>query len=125
MCRDSGCLQSAAQCPQVVREKLVKEIGLGRIAGPFSARPLPQLQCSPIGLVPKQDPGTYHLIHHLSYLVGCSVNDFIERDKCVVHYASFDSAVDLVMKVGNGVWLAKSDIKSAFRLLPVHPADYE
>ena len=26
---------------------------LGRIAGPFAARSLPNLQCSPIGLVPK------------------------------------------------------------------------
>ena len=24
-----------------------------------------------------------------------------------------------------GAWLAKSDIKSAFRLLPVSPSDYE
>ena len=29
------------------------------------------------------------------------------------------------MQGGKGAWLAKSDIKSAFRLLPVHPSDYE
>ena len=44
---------------------------------------------------------------------------------CTVHYASFDKAVELVVKAGTSVWLAKADIKSAFRLLPVSPLDYE
>ena len=44
---------------------------------------------------------------------------------CTVHYKSFDKAVELVMKAGTPVWLAKADIKSAFRLLPVSPLDYE
>ena len=122
VCRDSVCLPSAAQRPHVVREKLSKEFRLGRIAGPFAACPLPLLQCSPIGLVPKHEPGAFH---HLSHPSGRSINDFIPRDRCVVHYASFDTAVDLVMRAGVGAWLAKSDIKSAFRLLPVHPEDYE
>lgn len=126
VCRDSVCLPSAAQHPQIVREKLAKEISLGRIAGPFATRPLPNLQCSPIGLVPKQEPGAFRLIHNLSHpKIGGSINDFIPRDQCVVHYASFDTAVELVMRAGKGAWLAKSDIKSAFRLLPVHPEDYE
>ena len=40
-------------------------------------------------------------------------------------YASFDTAVDLALSVDSVAWLAKSDIKSAFRLLPVSPDDYE
>ena len=31
----------------------------------------------------------------------------------------------MVVSLGPQAWLAKSDIKSAFRLLPVAPADYE
>ena len=65
------------------------------------------------------------MIHHLSYPEGHSINDFIEGKLCAVHYASFDSAVDLVVQVGGRAWLAKTDVKSAFRLLPVSPADYE
>ncbi len=42
-----------------------------------------------------------------------------------MHYASFDKAVELVVEAGPGVWLAKADIKSTFRLLPVTPLDYE
>ena len=42
-----------------------------------------------------------------------------------MHYASFDKAVSIAVSAGRGAWLAKSDIKSAFRLLPVSPEDYE
>ena len=49
----------------------------------------------------------------------------IDEKLCAVHYASFDSAVDLVVRAGVDAWLAKTDIKSAFRLLPVSPTDYE
>lgn len=123
--RDSVCLTSAAAQPAVVVRKLATEIASGRIAGPFVSRPLASLQCSPIGLVPKREPNTFRLIHHLSFPAGQSINDFISRDLCSVHYASFDKAVKLTIKGGHGAWLAKADIKSAFRLLPVAPVDYE
>ena len=123
----SCCLNpSSPTClPDITLTKLQKEIDLGRIAGPFANRPFPSLQCSPIGLVPKHEPNEFRLIQHLSFPQGQSINDFISKDSCSVNYASFDSAVDLVMASGPGGWLAKSDIKSAFRLLPVSPLDYE
>ena len=74
--RDSVCLTSAAAQPAVVVRKLATEIALGRIAGPFVSRPLASLQCSPIGLVPKREPNTFRLIHHLSFPAGQSINDF-------------------------------------------------
>jgi hypothetical protein len=49
-----------------LEQKLIKELKLGRIAGPFSYRPLENLRISPIGLVPKKYRGvdveyiTYH-----------------------------------------------------------------
>ena len=46
-------------------------------------------------------------------------------EQCQVHYASFDKAVSMTVNVGRGAWLAKSVIRSAFRLLPVSPDDYE
>ena len=124
--RDSDCLASAKEHPQIARDKIIREISLGRVAGPFSIPPFPNLQCSPIGLVPKRQPNSFRLIHHLSFPEGKSINDFIDPELCTVHYASFDTAVDLVRGFGpGGAWLAKTDIKSAFRLLPVAPADYE
>ena len=85
-----------------VMEKLNKEIKLGRIVGPFSSKPLPNLIVSPIGLVPKAEEGKYRLIQHLSYPEGESINDGIDRSYCTVHYASFDEAVKLVVDVGKG-----------------------
>jgi hypothetical protein len=104
---------------------LDKEIKLKRIAGPFNEMPLPQLMISPIGLVPKTEPGKFRLIQHLSYPEGESINDGIDPKVCEVKYNSFDVAVQLVVEVGRGAVMAKADIQSAFRLLPVHPSDFQ
>lgn len=73
-------LSSVRLRPEVVSEKLRKEVSLGRMAGPFSFLPVPGLIFSPLGLVPKKDPGQFRLIHHLSYPEGGSVNDGIDSD---------------------------------------------
>ncbi|XP_041428581.1 uncharacterized protein LOC121396972 [Xenopus laevis] len=61
------------------------------------------------------------MIHHLSFPAGNSVNDGIDPELCTVSYASFDQAIEIIKKCGKGALLAKSDIESAFRLLPIHP----
>ena len=107
--REAPCLKSAIENPDIVKQKLDKELKLGRIAGPFSQRPLPNLQCSPLGLVPKKQ---FRLIHHLSYPEGASINDFIDEKLCKVKYASFDDACDMIAKlnVTGEVFMAKLDI---------------
>ena len=117
-------LKSIFEHPEAVRKKVEAELQLGRFAGPFFAPPLPNFICSPLGVVPKKDPGSFRLIHHLSHPHGLSVNDGIDRELCKVSYASFDYAISLVQKVGPTAYLAKADIKSAFRLLPIHPSDF-
>ena len=109
----------------IVEQKIKKELDEGRIGGPFVARPFVNLRVSPIGLVPKKAPNEYRMIHHLSYPEGSSVNDFIDPKLCSVQYTSFDAAVEIVQELGQGCLLGKSDIKSAFRLLPVNPDDFE
>lgn len=123
--RDSDNLKSATEDPQMVIQKLDKEINLGRIAGPFKDRPINNLIVSPVGLVPKAEPGKFRLIHHLSYPHGGSINDGIDREVCAVQYTSFDEAVNLVIQMGKGALMAKADIESAFRLLPINPGDFQ
>lgn len=65
--------------------------------------------------------GGFRLIHHLSFPRGASVNDGIDPDLCSVVYMSFDATVGWVHKIGRGALLTKTDIESAFGLLPVHP----
>lgn len=122
---DSKNLKSADIKPDVVRQKIETEVEAGRVAGPFDYRPLQTLRVSPLGLVPKHDPGQFRLIHHLSYPSGDSVNDYIDPELCSVQYTSFDEAVHMVQDLGRGCLLGKSDIKSAFRLLPVSPLDFD
>lgn len=117
-------LVSARSRPEVVFEKLSKEVVLGRMAGPFVELPIPELRISPLGVVPKKEANKFRLIHHLSYPAGRSVNDGIDSSLCKVLYTSFDKALVWVRRCGRGALLAKTDIESAFRLLPVHPDSF-
>ncbi|KAM3912164.1 uncharacterized protein RB166_020655 [Leptodactylus fuscus] len=120
----SRSLKSARDLPSVLRDKICKEVSLGSIVGPFSSPPFHNLRVSPLGIVPKKESGKFRLIHHLSHPKGFSVNDGISRSLASVSYVSFDRAVSLLRVAGPGALMAKSDIESAFRLLPVHPECY-
>jgi len=41
-----------------------------------------------------------------------------------VKYASVRDAVKLLKRLREGCFMAKTDMKSAFRIIPIHPADY-
>lgn len=122
--RQANNLQSANQHPAIVKQKITKELSLQRIGGPFKEPPFPTLQISPIGLVPKKD-GDYRLIHHLSYPDQDSINYYLNPLACSVHYSSIDDAAAIIASLGQNALLAKSDIKSAFRLLPVAISDFD
>lgn len=117
-------LVSASQNPSALQEKIQKEIELGRIMGPFKKLPLSNMRISPIGLVPKHDGG-WRMIMHLSHPPGNSVNDYIDPVMCSVQYTSFDKVVEMVAELGKGAYLGKMDIRSAFRLLPIFPGDFD
>ena len=65
------------------------------------------------------------MIHHLSFPYGGSVNDPIPPEFCSVQYATVDDAVQIIKRLGRGCALAKTDVRSAFRIIPVHPFDYQ
>lgn len=117
-------LKSARENPEVLRDKVGKEVALGRMFGPFTSLPFSNFRVSPLGVVPKKEVGKFRLIHHLSHPKGFSVNDGISKEDATVSYVSFDRAVMLVRQSGPGALMAKSDVESAFRLLPVHPECY-
>ncbi|XP_053105446.1 uncharacterized protein LOC128324664 isoform X1 [Hemicordylus capensis] len=118
-------LRSVKGLEQVVRAKIDKEVQEGRVLGPFPHPPLPSFRVSPLGVVPKKAKGEYRLIHHLSFPAGGSVNDAIPHQLCSVKYTTFEAAVEMVREQGKGALMGKCDIKSAFRLLPVHPDDFD
>ena len=109
--------------------KLVKEINLKRVAGPSKEIPFTNFIQNPAGLVPKMTesakPGDNTcLIFHLSWPENSSPNYYTPREKCTVKYKDLDRAVKLCMDLGKGCYLAKSDMKSAFRNLPIRKEDW-
>lgn len=59
-------LLSAQQHPDVIDHYLAKEVLAQRVAGPFVHCPFPNFRVSPIGVVPKKNPGEFRFIQHLS-----------------------------------------------------------
>ena len=121
---DSKNLKSVLQFPDAAKEKIISEVKLGRIAGPFLNKPISNLRISPIGIVPKSG-GSWRLITHLSYPENNSVNHFIDPYDCSVAYTSLDQVLQEVARLGRGTHLAKMDIKSAFRLMIINPGDFD
>lgn len=117
-------LLSALQNPAAVETKLKKELDAHRLAGPFEFPPFAVFRISPLGVVPKKTPGEFRLIHHLSFPKGSSVNDGIPCEHTSVSYATVEDAIGFIRAAGSGCFLAKTDIKKAFRIIPIHPQEY-
>ena len=125
--RFSKNLPTAFANPDIVSSNLATEVSLGRMAGPFDTPPFRNLQVSPIGLVPKKNSNKFRTIFHLSYPKSgsTSINHSISKDEFSLQYVTIDDAIRGIRQFGPGCLMAKSDIESAFRLIPIHPDDYE
>jgi hypothetical protein len=125
--RFANNLPAALANPSVVSTNLEKEISLGRVDGPFDSPPFCNLQVSPIGIVPKKNSNKFRLIFHLSFPRSAmtSINSAISKDDFSLQYVTIDDAIAGIKHFGPGCFLAKTDIESAFRLIPVHPEVYE
>ena len=120
-------MHSASEHPEVVQAYLEKECALGRMLAPFSSaeqRDLPPCHINRFGVIPKgRNTGKWRLITDLSYPAGQSVNDGIDPDLCRLRYTTVDHVAEVVASYPPGALLAKVDVESAYRLVPVHPVD--
>ena len=116
-------LPTAYQQPDVIDTTLQRECEAGRILGPFISQPLPNFCSSGLGLIPKHDGG-WRIIYHLSAPRGSSINDYIDSSLYSLSYCSIDDAYRIINKLGPGALLSKIDLKDAFHLIPVRPADW-
>ena len=116
-------MQSARDHPEVISVYLADECEKGRVLGPFQPGEVPGVQTSRFGVIPKKGHNKWRLILDLSSPKGRSVNDGIQADLCSLSYVSVDDAARAIAKAGRGALLAKVDVKSAYRLVPVHPED--
>lgn len=117
-------MQSASDHSQVIDEYLRNECATQRIAGPYPISQVPEVHISRFGVIPKKSqPGKWRLIVDLSHPKGGSVNDGIDPTLCSLTYTSVDEAANTIKELGRDAQLAKLDIQSAYRIVPVHPAD--
>ena len=117
-------LQSAKENPSVVDRYLVDEWSSKNIAGPFNPDQLKGLVHNRFGVIPKpHKPGKWRLIVDLSHPKGRSINDHISEADSSMEYSSVNDAARIITHLGRHTQMAKIDIASAFRIIPVHPQD--
>ena len=116
-------MPSARERPEVVSGYLAEECSQGRVLGPLEPAMFPQVHTSRFGVIPKGSSGKWRLILDMSSPEGRSVNDGINEALCSLTYVGVEDAVKGIKERGKGALLAKVDIKSAYRNIPVHPDD--
>ena len=116
-------MKSPMEQPQVVSEYLQWECAAGRVLGPFMVDELSMsdMVVSHFGVIPKSSAGNWHLIVDLSYTERVSG---VDSGVCSLQYSRVGVATEKVLKQGPGLFMAKIDIKSAYRTVPVHPQDW-
>jgi hypothetical protein len=121
--RESRNLTASAAEDAAIATDLVTEVALHHIAGPYEQAPFDHYVCSPLKTVPKKgNAEKFRIIHHLSYPHGRSINSFTADWPCSL--AGFDHAIRIVRQLGQSCYLAKVDVKAAYRCIPVRPADW-
>ena len=76
----------------------------------------------PLALSPKRRD-SWRLIVDLSSPKGKSINDGISEELASLSYVTIDEVINKILQVGQGTTMAKTDVKSAFRIVPIHPGD--
>ena len=114
--------------------KIMKEVKNKRYAGPFEEIPFNNYAQSPIGLVPEDGGAQTRLIFHLSYEFpngNKSINQLTSREYCSVRYNDIDHAMKNCIyfinkfkdvshySVAKTLFLGKTDLKRAFRQVPL------
>ena len=123
--------------PTDMWNKIMKEVKAGRYTGPYTKEDLPfeNYVQSPIGLVPKSGNKT-RLIFHLSFDFTKedeekSINHHTPKDHCSVKYNDLDCAVRTCLHIlaqtqsYQLLFFGKTDLVSAFRILPILPIHHE
>ena len=115
--------RTARDYPHIVREYVAKEVASKHTIGPFDKPPFPNFVCSSLGVRPKKLGGV-RLIMDLSRPFKDSVNDGISKEDYTLNFCSVDDAIAICLKLGRGYLMAKTDLKGAFRLIPVAKQDW-
>ena len=116
-------LVSASEHTDAVHANMLKECSAGRRRGPLDRSPFPFFYSNPLGVVFKKGGTKPRIIHHLSYpRDGDSVNAHVAKLEVQMH--ALERAIANLKACGRGTHMAKVDIESAYRCIPVSPEDW-
>ena len=119
-----GNHRSSLSNQDVVSSYIQGEVQAGRMVGPLPSSTARAVHCSPVSLVPKsRGTGHWRMIVDLSSPLARSVNAGIQPDLCTLRYSSVYDIVQFISYLGCGTPLIKVDLKNAYRMVPIHPAD--
>lgn len=116
-------LRSAISQPTIVAELIAKELKNGYLIGPYEKIPYNHYRINPIGIADSKYSDKKRLIVDLSAPhnddMHPSLNSLIDKAEYSLKYVTIDDAIKAIKKFGRGSWLMKTDIKDAFKLIPL------
>lgn len=123
--------KSALSQPGAVLQHINKELALGRYSGPFSAaqlfRIIGHFRTAPLGVVPKPNGTSFRVIQDLSFPRNnptiSSVNSEIDSSTFPCEWGTFAQCFLLVAMAPHGTQVAVFDVDSAYRNIPILPAE--
>lgn len=79
----------------------------------------------PLGVIEKKESTKVRIIHDLSYPYNeNSINSSIPKCHTKVSYSTVSDAITAILNCKKDSFMAKSDLKEAYRQIPLHPSQY-
>ena len=119
-------LLSASSQPEVTTQLIQSEVEKGFLIGPLDKMPFSIYRTNPIGVAEGKYSQKKRLIVDMSAPHNdennTCLNDMIVKEDFSLNYVTVDDAIARIKEKGKGSWLCKTDIKDAFKLIPIHPS---
>ena len=117
---------SALKRPDIIDDYIKTEMQNAAIIGPFESNPF-SLDCvvSPLQVVIKDSTSKPSIVHDLSFPERFSVDDGISNDTFLndSFELRLDRLIEFIREKGFCCHIFKTDLRRAFRQIPVDPAD--
>ena len=121
--------KGASYFPDAINQYLTTEQSNNILLGQFSHNPFPnRTASSPLNSVPKRNSDECRVILDMSFPIGSSVNDGIEKDRYLgvfidLAYPTINSFTTMVKAIWSGALMYKCDLHRAYRKIWNNPFD--
>ena len=122
--------KGATEYPAELQKYIEKELKHEAVMGPYKNIPFKdKVGISPLSSRPKKNSEERRIILDLSFPLGDSINDGIDKD----HYLGFEAKLTFpkvdelairIHELGKGCMMFKIDLSTYFRQIPLDPGDY-